>query len=216
MSDMILEERIVDFINSYNGTQDEKLEEIRKEAVFDGVPIIRREMESFIKTLLSIVKPLNILELGTAVGYSSILMSRYMPAASHITTIENYPPRICKAKENFHKVGVTDKITLLESDAEEILKELKGQYDFVFMDAAKGQYMNYLKELTRLIPTGGVLLTDNIFCDGDVLESRFAVTRRNRTIHTRMREYLYEITHSQLFDTTLIPLGDGVSLSVRK
>lgn len=134
----------------------------------------------------------------------------------HITTIENYEKRIPIARENFRRAGKEDQITLIPGDALEVMKELSGPYDFIFMDAAKGQYIHYLPEVLRLLAPEGVLMSDNVLQDGDVIESRFAVERRNRTIHSRMREYLYELTHHEELQTSLLPLGDGVALSVKK
>ena len=134
----------------------------------------------------------------------------------HITTIENYEKRIPIARENFRRAGKEDQITLIPGDALEVMKELSGPYDFIFMDAAKGQYIHYLPEVLRLLAPEGVLMSDNVLQDGDVIESRFAVERRNRTIHSRMREYLYELTHHGELQTSLLPLGDGVALSVKK
>ena len=131
--------------------------------------------------------------MGTAVGYSALLMSEYMPEDCHITTIEKYEKRIPIAKENFRKAGREDKITLLEGDAADILKQLDTPFDLVFMDAAKGQYPHFLPEAVRLLAPGGLLVSDNVLQEGDIIESRYAVTRRDRTIHARMRDYLYEL-----------------------
>ena len=140
-----------------------------------------------------------------------------MPLNCHITTIEKYEKRIPEAKENFKKAGEESRITFLEGDADMWLKELKGkQFDLVFMDAAKGQYIRYMPQVLRLLRPGGTLVTDNVLQDGDIIESRFAVERRNRTIHSRMREYLYELKHHELLTTSIIPLGDGVAVSVKK
>lgn len=213
---MIVDERIVTFINSLDTKNSSLLEEIEQEARLADVPIIRREMQSFLKVLLMIQKPLKILEVGTAVGFSALLMSEYAPKDCRITTIENYEKRIPIARENFRRAGKEDVITLIEGDAAEVLKTLEGTYDFVFMDAAKGQYIHYLPDVMRLLAPGGVLVSDNVMQDGDVIESRFAVERRNRTIHARMREYLYELKHNEALETSIIPLGDGVAVSVRK
>ena len=213
---MIVDERIVTFINSLDKKNSSLLEEIEQEARLADVPIIRREMQSFLKVLLMIQKPLKILEVGTAVGFSALLMSEYAPEDCRITTIENYEKRIPIARENFRRAGKEDVITLIEGDAAEVLKTLEGTYDFVFMDAAKGQYIHYLPDVMRLLAPGGVLVSDNVMQDGDVIESRFAVERRNRTIHARMREYLYELKHNEALETSIIPLGDGVAVSVRK
>ncbi len=212
---MIVDERMVTFIHSLETENSEILETIEKEALETYVPIIRKEMQSFLKVLLLMKKPKRILEVGTAVGFSAILMSEYTPEDCHITTIEKYEKRIPIAKENFKRAGKADKITLLEGDAMEILKNLEGSYDFIFMDAAKGQYIYYMPEVVRLLEKDGVFVSDNVLQDGDIIESRFAVERRNRTIHGRMREYLYELKHHELLETAIIPLGDGVALSTK-
>lgn len=213
---MIQEERIVTYIHSLESPEREIIELIEKEALRDRVPIIRKETQSFLKTLIEMSQPQKVLEVGTAVGFSAILMCEYLGADAHVTTIENYEKRIPIAKENFRRAGREDQITLLEGDAMEILKTLDETYDFIFMDAAKAQYIHYLPEVLRLLKKGGILVTDNVLQDGDVIESRFVVERRNRTIHSRMREYLYELKHHELLQTSIIPLGDGVALSVKK
>ena len=212
---MIVDERIVTFINSLDTRNSELLETIESEARAADVPIIRREMQSFLKVLLMLKKPARVLEVGTAVGFSALLMSEYVPEESRITTIENYEKRIPVARENFRRAGKEDQITLIEGDAAEVLKTLDGSYDFIFMDAAKGQYIHYLPDILRLLPPGGCLVSDNVMQDGDVIESRFAVERRNRTIHARMREYLYELKHNEALTTSIVPLGDGVAVSIK-
>ena len=212
----IVNERIVDYINSLDKGNSPVCNAIEKEALADGVPIIRKEMGNLLKVLLLLKRPQKILEVGTAVGYSSILMSENMPENCRITTIENYEKRIPVAKNNFKRAGKEEVITLLEGDAMDILKELDGTYDFIFMDAAKGQYINFLPELLRLMPAGGLLISDNVLQEGDIVESRYGVTRRNRTIHTRMREYTYTLTHAEQLETSIVPIGDGITLSVKK
>lgn len=213
---MIVDERTVTYIHSLESPESEIIEKIEQEALNSFVPVIRKETQSFLKSLLLIKKPLRILEIGTAVGFSAILMSEYMPKDAHITTVENYEKRIPIARENFKRAGKEARITLLEGDAMEVMKALTDSYDLIFMDAAKGQYIHYLPEVMRLLAKEGVLVTDNVLQDGDVIESRFAVERRNRTIHSRMREYLYELKHMDELLTSVIPLGDGVALSVRR
>ena len=213
---MIVDERIVTFINSLDTKNSEILENIEREALADSVPIIRREMQSFLKVLLMIKKPMRILEVGTAVGFSALLMSEYAPAGCRITTIENYEKRIPIARENFRRAGREEQITLIEGDAADVLRTLDGTYDFIFMDAAKGQYIHYLPDVLRLLTDGGCLVSDNVIQDGDVIESRFAVERRNRTIHARMREYLYELKHREDLVTSILPLGDGAAVSVKR
>ena len=213
---MVVDERIVTFINSLDTQNSDILESIEKEALDTYVPIIRKEMQSFLKVLLKMQKPMSILEVGTAVGFSALLMSDYMPEGGHITTIENYDKRIPIARNNFKRAGKEDVITLIEGDANIVMKDLEGEYDFIFMDAAKGQYINYFPHVMRLLKKGGLLVSDNVLQDGDIIESRYAVERRNRTIHARMREYLYELKHNEELITSIIPLGDGVALSFKK
>lgn len=213
---MIVDERMVTYIRSLEVPESAVIEAIEQEALRDRVPIIRKEMQSFLKILLMIKRPMRILEVGTAVGFSSILMSEYMPEGGHITTIENYDKRIPIARANFKRAGKEEQIDLIEGDALEVMHGLEGPYDLIFVDAAKGQYINYLPEVMRLLGTDGVLVSDNVLQEGDIIESRFAVERRNRTIHSRMREYLYELKHHDQLQTSIIPLGDGVALSVKR
>ncbi|GFI02123.1 putative O-methyltransferase [Lachnospiraceae bacterium] len=215
MKNVITEERISTFINSFDTGNTPFLNDLEQFALKTNVPVIRPQMQSFLKLLLAIKQPKQILEVGTAIGFSALLMSEYGPRDCRITTIEKYEKRIPVAKENFKRAGKEDQILLLEGDAAQILKELKGFYDFVFMDAAKGQYIHFLPEILRLMPKGGLLISDNVLQDGDVMESRFAVTRRDRTIHSRMREYLYELKHNEALLTDIQPIGDGVTVSVK-
>lgn len=212
---MIVEPRMVAFINSLETENNELLEAIEREALASFVPIIRKEMQSFLKVLLAIHKPMGILEVGTAVGFSALLMSEYVPKDCKITTIEKYEKRIPIARQNFVRAKKEEQITLLEGDALEVMKTLTTPYDFIFMDAAKGQYPVYLPEALRLLNEGGVLVSDNVLQEGDIIESQFAVERRNRTIHSRMREYLYELKHHPELVTSILPLGDGVAVSVK-
>ena len=212
---MIVEERITSFINSMNADETGIIGEIEAEAIRDEVPIIRKETKEWIKTMLLIKQPLRVLEVGAAVGFSAIYMSQFLPEGGRITTIEKWEPRIEKAKENFKRAGKEDCITLLEGDAADILKELEGPYDLIFMDAAKGQYIHFLPDVIRLLASDGVLISDNVLQDGEVLDSKYVVERRNRTIHARMREYLYTLKNQEGLETSIIPLGDGVALSVK-
>ena len=209
-------DRLAVYLRSLESPEDPLLERIEQEALASYVPIIRKETQSLLKTLLQMIRPMRVLEVGTAVGFSALLMSRYLPAGAHITTIEKYEKRIPIARENFRRAGREDRITLIEGDAMENRYTYRGTYDFVFMDAAKGQYIHYLPEVLRILTPGGVLMSDNVLQDGSLIESRFAVERRDRTIHSRMREYLYELKHREELMTSILPLGDGVALTVKK
>ena len=213
---MIADERMMTFIRSFDRGNPAYLEELEKYSRETNVPIIRPQMQSLLKFLLAWGKPMKILEVGTAIGFSALLMSEYAPNGCHITTIEKYEKRIPLAKENFKRAGKEENITLLEGDAIEILATLQGEYDLIFMDAAKGQYINFMPDILRLLAPGGLLVSDNILQDGDIVESKYAVTRRNRTIHNRMREYLYALTHHDELETVILPVADGVTLSAKR
>lgn len=212
---MIIDERMSVFLDSLDRGNTPFLDALEREAMESRIPIIRKSMQSLLKFLLALAKPERILEVGTAVGFSALLMSEYTPECCRITTIENYAKRIPIARENFRRAGKEDRITLLEGDAAEVLKGLSGTYDMIFMDAAKGQYIHFLPDVLRLLVPGGLLVSDNVLQDGDIIESRFAVERRNRTIHARMREYLYELKHHPELETVVLPVGDGVTLSTK-
>ena len=213
---MIQNERYVSFINSLDTENPAYLNELEEYAKKTEVPIIRKQMQSLIRVLLTLGQPKQILEVGTAIGFSALFMSEYAPDDCHITTIEKYEKRIPLARENFRKSGRDHRFTLLEGDAAAILPTLTGQFDLIFMDAAKGQYLHFLPDVLRLLAQGGILISDNVMQDGDIIESRFAVTRRNRTIHARMREYLYELKHNEALETVILTVGDGAAVSVKK
>ena len=194
---MIVNERIVSYIHSLERDNSPILEEVAEYAEKMDVPIIRKEVEGFIRVLLEMKKPKKLLELGTAIGYSAILMSEYLDEGGTIVTIENYDKRIPVARENIKKAGKEKIITLIEGDALSILPNLEPSFDFVFMDAAKAQYINFLPHVMRLLDNQGILLADNVLQEGDIIESRYAVARRDRTIHGRMREFLWKSKKSK-------------------
>ena len=211
-------ERMLTFIHSFDSEKPAYLDALERYAKETNVPIIRPQMQSLLRLLVTWGRPVQILEVGTAIGFSALLMSEYAPKGCHITTIEKYEKRIPLAKENFEKAGKSDCITLLEGDAAEILASMKqdGAFDLIFMDAAKGQYIHFLPDIRRLLSPTGLLVSDNILQDGELMESKYAVIRRNRTIHNRMRAYLYELTHCEELETTILPIADGVALSAKR
>ena len=211
----MVDERTVSFINSLDPGNPPYLDEIEKYAIETFVPIIRKDMQAYLRYVIKSTRPQKILEVGTAIGFSALLMSEYAPKDCHITTIENYEPRIPIALKNFEDNNKKDAITLIEGDALKILPTLNDEYDLIFMDAAKGQYINYLPDLIRLLKSGGTLISDNVLQDGDIIESKYAIVRRNRTIHNRMREYLYELKHNDVLTTAILPVGDGITVSVK-
>ncbi len=217
---MIVDERIEAYIDSLDMGNTPFLNELEAYAKKNEVPVIKRPTQNLLRLLLQMKRPEAILEVGTAIGFSTLLMAEYGPKDCPITTIEKYEKRIPAAKENFKKAGRDRQIVLLEGDAAGILRQLSKKqpqsFDFIFMDAAKGQYLRFLPDVLLLLRQGGLLISDNVLQDGDIVESRFAVTRRNRTIHSRMRDYLYALTNDETLQTAVLPLGDGVTVSVKK
>lgn len=191
------------------------LQELEKEALEEEVPIIRAGTQGLIRFLMDLCAPMQILEIGTATGFSAIFMHTYAPEGCRITTIEKVPYRVQEAKQNFARAGFDD-IRLVEGDAADILSAMDGTFDFIFMDAAKAQYIRYLPDVKRLLRPGGVLLTDNILQEGEILASRFAVTRRDRTIHRRMREFLRALSEDEELTTILLETGDGAAVTVKR
>lgn len=212
---VIIEDRVRDFINSFDKEDDIFIQELEKRARENYVPIIRQETKNLLRFFLKLKQPKRILEVGTAIGFSSIYMSQYIGENAKIVTIENYEKRIKEARENIKLAKKEDCIILLEGDAQDVLKTLEEPFDFIFMDAAKGQYLNFLPDIMRLLKTGAILISDNVLQEGDVMESRYAIKRRNHTIHHRMREYMYQITHMEELETLILPTGDGATVSVR-
>ena len=211
---MIVDEHITQYLHSLDEDATPHLASLRAEAEAEGVPLIRREMERFFRVLFAMKRPERVLEIGTGIGYSAVFMIAVSETIRHLDTIENYPPRIQKAKTVLAPYEKT--VTLLEGDAAEVIRKLEEPYDFVFLDGPKAQYPVMLPDLKRLLLPGGILLSDNVLQEGDLVRSRFAVSRRDRTVHERMREFLHRVTHDPELVTSVLPVGDGVSLSVKQ
>ena len=216
---MIVEPRLVEYLNSLETELPEHLAELESYAIEHEVPIIRKEAQSLLRFFLELKQPKKILEVGTAIGFSASLMCEYMPKDCHLTTIEKVPMRIVEAEKNLAALERSQDVTFLTGDAEEVLKNLReqgNQYDFVFMDAAKAQYMSFLAQILPMLPAGALLITDNVLQEGSIVESKYSITRRDRTIHMRMREYLYELKHNDALTTSIVAVGDGMALSVKR
>ncbi|MBR4760458.1 MAG: O-methyltransferase [Lachnospiraceae bacterium] len=217
MGSKIISERYSDYIDSLGAQLPAELETLYRYAQDNQVPVIRRQTCDLLMFLLTEKRPLSILEVGSAIGFSALFMAAYMPSGAHITTIEKDEKRAQQAKENFSAFQKDEEITLLMGDAADILETLpENGYDMIFMDAAKGQYIRFLPRVKMLLKNGGLLVSDNVLSDGQIIESRFAVTRRNRTIHQRMRDYLFALTHDDELVTTVLTVADGMALSVKR
>ncbi len=214
---MITDERTAAFIESIGCPNTPYLEELEKITRADNIPMIRKSAQSLIRFVLANIRPSSILEIGTATGFSAIFMATYAPDAL-VDTIENYEKRIKVAKKNIADAGFSDRINLIEGDAQPVIEELeqkKRSYDMIFVDAAKAQYISYYPVCKKMLTEGGVLLCDNVLFDGDIVLSRFAVRRRDRTIHARMREFLRTLSEDTEMVSTILPIGDGMTLSVK-
>lgn len=212
---MITNERVNEYIEILSGENSKYLEEIRDFALLNSVPIIKRNSESFMKTILKVREIKHILELGTAIAYSTLLMAENCKAK--IDTIENYPKRIELAKINLKNSPYKNRINLIEGDITEVLKKLLAEnkkYDFIFLDAAKAQYVNWLDDIKLLLNEKGILFTDNVLQNADIAESRYAIDKRDKTIHKRLRQYLNMISKDADLQTSILPVGDGIALSV--
>ena len=213
-------DRIASYLRSLEPERPALIDDIEAYAAEHDLPIARSETVSFLQTIIDISAPERILEVGTCIGYSAIIMAGQAPRA-HITTIEigeaDYRMALANINAAVDAGLVGDgQINAIFGDAGDILPGLSGPFDFIFMDAAKGQYLPWLPQVLRLLDKGGVLVSDNVLQGGTVMESRFSVERRERTIHKRMRQYLYELKHRDNLSTSVIPIGDGVALTYKK
>ena len=216
---MVEHERFESFLESIPDGLPEYLTDFEIENIKENIPIIRKGSQRIIRFMLEMKKPLNILEVGTATGFSSVFMLEFLNKKAKITTIEKMEERAVKAEKNFNKFDKNKQITLIKGDATDILSELVSKdktYDFIFMDAAKGQYINFLENIKKLLVSGGILITDNMLQEGRLLDSRYTVVRRDRTIHRRMREYVNALLTDKEFETMLLESGDGMAVSIKK
>lgn len=190
------------------------MESLEKYALENSVPIVDLEVAQLLKFVLKIHKPKKILEVGTAIGYSSILMAK-SSASSKIVTIERSPEMYTKAVENVKKFGLEDRIEIIFGDAEEELPKLKDSFDFVFLDASKGHYLEFFKYIEPLLEDDSVIFSDNILFKGMVATDQL-VKRRKKTIVKRMRSYIEYINDLEGYTTSTIPIGDGVALTYKE
>ena len=190
----IINEDILHYLRTEQKQLTGSLGELEELAHENGVPVIPHETVVFLQFLLKQKQPKNVLEIGTAIGFSASLMAETLGEDAKITTIDRFPVMIEKAKKNFEKLGLTDQVTLLEGDAADLLSSLEGPYDFIFMDSAKSKYITFLPECLRLLSDDGVLMVDDVFQAGTVLQPIEEIPRKNRSIHRHLNEFLEEIT----------------------
>ena len=211
---MITNPKVLEYLDIISPVNSKAIEEIRAEAKRNYIPIIKRDTENFLKFVLKMQNPGSILEIGCAVGYSAAVMLENSDA--DIVTVEEMPERVEEAKRNIKYADFESRASILEGDAGEILKSLadKGEkFDFIFMDAAKAQYITWLPVVKKLLKESGMIFSDNCLQEGDLAESSFAIRKRDKTIHKRMREYIYLLLHDETLESWIFSIGDGVLLS---
>ena len=211
---MITNPKVLEYLDIISPVNSKVIEEIRAEAKRNYIPIIKRDTENFLKFVLKMQNPGSILEIGCAVGYSAAVMLENSDA--DIVTVEKMPERVEEAKRNIKYADFESRASILEGDAGEILKSLadKGEkFDFIFMDAAKAQYITWLPMVKKLLKESGMIFSDNCLQEGDLAESSFAIRKRDKTIHKRMREYIYLLLHDETLESWIFSIGDGVLLS---
>lgn len=204
-----------EYLRGLIGESSGKLKELEDFAKENGVPIVQKETGKFLEFMVSMKKPLKILELGTAIGYSSILMYDASKTNPDIITIERSKEMIDLAKENIKKFNLEDKITIKEGDCLEILENLDEKFDLIFMDAGKGHYNHFLPHCLRLLKEDGIIIADNVLFRG-MVPSQELVKRRKITIVKRMRTYLEMVSKDETLITSVIPMGDGIAITKRR
>lgn len=202
--------KLVDYMRKSQRKFHNKLNELEKKCNYENVPIIPHETAIFLDFQLGIIKPKNILEIGTAVGYSSILMSSHLKEGGRITSLERHDVMYNQATKNIKDFGLEDKIDVVFGDAKDILPKLDEKFDFIFMDSAKSKYIEFLPYCLNLLETDGIMIVDDIFQGGTILNDISEIPRRDRTIHKRLNLFLDTVQNDDNLKSTLIPLGDGI------
>lgn len=211
----IVNEAVENYIRHTLKDKEGLLRELEVYAEENSVPIVHKEVSDLLKVLIRMKKPKKILEVGCAIGYSSILFATTCEGDVDITTCERNPIMIDKAKENIKLAGFENNIKILEGDAAELLKDVEGEFDMIFLDAAKGQYQLFYDLVIDKLKVGGVLISDNILYKGMIADDKLVV-RRKKTIVKRMRDYLDYICNCDYLTTSLLPIGDGVAISYKE
>ena len=210
-----MKERVDIFLEQFREQLPDYLADILHRARENNVPVIGRQTGDLLRYTLRTRRPQHVLEIGTAVGFSALFMKECVPEA-RIVTIEKIEARYTQAENNFAAFDKDNHIRLIKEDAMDAILSLEEdgeRFQVIFLDAAKGQYVSYLPHLVGLLDVGGVLISDNVFHDGTVLNSRYAVNQRDRTIHERLREYLRAIREHEQLESMILPVDDGVAIS---
>ena len=210
----VVKEEIVSFMRERQAPVTDALKELEEFARRENIPIIPHETVAFFRLFLQTMQPKSILEIGTAIGFSALLMAEQVPDA-RITTIDRNEEMIGFAKENFARFDQRNQITLLEGDAVDLLEHIEQRFDLIFMDSAKSKYIVFLPEVLKRLEVGGVVILDDIFQGGDVARDIIEVRRGQRTIYRGLQRLFDATLDHPGLTASLIPLGDGI-LMIRK
>ncbi len=214
---MVISDKVLyDYIDGLLPMRKGELGRLQSYGYENGYPIIPKDSVALMAVILALVRPKEILELGTAIGFSACFMTDYLEKGGRVTTVDRYPEMIEEAKENIIKLGKTNSIRMIEGDINEVVSSLDGSFDIIFMDGGKGQYINILPDCLRLLRTGGVLIADDVMLDGEIGKERLEVKRRNRTTWTRLREFLDALCSDESLETSLLTIGGGMALCRKK
>ncbi len=203
------------FLRSTIKREEGILKELEEYAALNHIPIVQPETAALLKVFVSLSKPKRVLEAGTAIGYSSIVIAKEMGESGIIDTIEIDDDMAEAARKNIERIGLSNQIRVLLGDALEVMECLNSSYDFIFLDAAKGQYNEYFNHAMRLLKQGGLLVSDNVLYKGLVAQNQ-KVIHKHRTIAVKLKEYLKQICNDERLQTTIIPIGDGLAVSIKK
>lgn len=210
----VVKEEIVSFMRERQAPVTDALKELEEFARRENIPIIPHETVAFFRLFLQTMQPKSILEIGTAIGFSALLMAEQVPDAK-IMTIDRNEEMIGFAKENFARFDQRNQITLLEGDAVDLLEHIEQRFDLIFMDSAKSKYIVFLPEVLKRLEVGGVVILDDIFQGGDVARDIMEVRRGQRTIYRGLQRLFDATLDHPGLTASLIPLGDGI-LMIRK
>jgi predicted O-methyltransferase YrrM len=215
MEDKVNFSETVEFLRSVIRRKTGFLRELEEYAKLHHIPIIQPESAALMRVLVKLHKPEKILEAGTAIGYSACILSDAMDGSGIIDTIEIDEDMAEMAKRNIKAMGYDKTIRVILGDALEVMECLSSSYDMIFLDAAKGQYNEYLKHALRLLRPGGLLVSDNVLYKGLVAQ-KDKVQHKQRTIAVKLREYIENICSDERLETSIIPVGDGMAISFKK
>lgn len=208
-------ESVTEYIRSLLPGHRDVIEALEEFAEENNVPIIQPEVARFIEQLIKMNDVHRVLEIGTAIGFSALIFADAM-GHGEIDTIERSELMLGRARENIKSAPESVKINIHEGDALELVKQMQGPYDMIFIDAGKGHYRQFLDDCIKTLKPGGIVVSDNVLFKGMIAQPREAVKRRVRTIHGRMRDYLSFLMEHPELDTSIIPLGDGLAISILK